>query len=803
MKNLQNQTNLRKIAITTANLVEHEVLNGIKLEVVNTNSKISTSTKITALAEIIDECSNFITAEKPSATQMKDLDTIQSEIIQFIGQNPDIVARESHIYESDSPSLIQESLLHNLASRVQNQFSIKIFNYILSTCGPLRDREGLLSTMFENRAFTSNPDMSETFDLLAQRWLPLPSESQMDLLMTDPQFREGKNASKIAKSFFLHQNDNTSLIHHVLQHPENIPDKKALRTYLASDGILNASSFAKHIDCIVEVNDSALLETALRHRELHNFLRQSGDHCSALDLAVKYKFTKTFDMLIDAGFNPLKHHSKLANPFALACKDQSRAPLESYLNSVEKKYGTEVVTDLINEVSDEIYGEGKSALTYAIEGKAYIDAIQLLLDRGANSQNNNLLNLGTCILHRHAAALDLLIKINHLEQNDLNQLNKTAKAVKDPVIDSILLSYVRTYHPDNKKLAEEITQRHAQASTRVDPQELFRICQNGSELHLQDYTTRMEALNPSYTLSSHINELEDNKTPLYYAINDNAYDRLIKKLLENGANVDLIGYDNETKSAPPINALSFAIQKKQSGTLKTLLSSENILPETLLTATDDLIKPQNNNALLTSSFVENLTNDQLVLLPARSRQVLLKRSLESDLDRSIEKIKGSFAQTPEVLSNYVDDLFLESIKNNDNKMFNKLLEKFAATIQGFASPSSSNSTIENSTSETTSLLRGNNGHNYATVPNSSINSSASSTSKLSDSHKKYLDAALDAAIQTTFEKEDSAKAIIKTLREKGFETSKTKNEYKIILKSLDLDYSYWCCPTDYNVCRIM
>lgn len=805
MRNIQNQTNLRKIANATANLVEHEILSGIKLEVIDAHNTASTSTKIAALAEIIDECSNFITSEQPSASQLKDLDTIQSEIIQFIGQNPDIVARESRISESDSPSLMQESLLHNLVSGVPNQFSIKIFNYILSACGPLNEREGLLLTMFENRAFTSNPDMSETFDLLAKRWLPLPSASQMDLLMTDPQFQEGENASKLAKSFFLHQNGKTDLIHHVLQHPENTQDKKALKTYLTGGGIFDTTSFAKHIDCLVEVNDSALLETALGHRELHNFLRQSGDQCSALELAVKNKFTKTFDTLIDAGFNPLTHHSNLANPIALACQDQSRAPLESYLNSVEKKYGEGVVRDLINEVSHETYGdgEGKTALTYAIEGKAYIDALQLLLDRGANSQNNNLLNLETCILGGHAGALDLLIKLNPLEQNDLNQLNEIAKTVKDPVIDSVLLSYVRTCHPDNIKLAEEITQRHARASAKVDTQELFRICQNGSEMHLQDYITNMANLNPTYTLSSHVNKVdEENKTPLYYAINDNAYDRLIRKLLENGANVNLIGYDNETESTPPINALSFAIQKKQSGTLKTLLGSENISPEILLAATDELIKPQNNNALLTSSFVENLTEAQLALLPPRSRQILLKRSLESNLDQSIEKIKDSFAQTPEVLINYVDDLFLESIKNSDNKMVNELLEKFAATIQGFAGPSSSSPTIKNAASKTGSLLRIHNPYNYAAIPNSSINSSSSS-SRLSDYSKKYLDAALDAGTQASSEKEDSAKEIIKTLREKNFQTSKTKNEYNKILATLDLDDGYGCFPKDYNICRVM
>ena len=816
MKNLQNQTNLKKIAKTTANLVGHEILNGIDLEVVDTTSKESTSTKIAALTEIIAECSNFITKKKSSTIQLRNFDPIQDAIIKFIEQNPDIPRRESgltalplsnssSISENESQSLKQESLLHNLAAIVPNQFSIKIFNSLLNACGPVNDREDLLLTMIQNRFFTSNPDMSETFDLLAKKWLPAPSESQMESLLSDPQFKEGKNASKLAKSFFCYQNNN-ALIFPVLQHPENTQDKKALKTYLTSSGIRDVLSFSQHIDCLVEINDNALLETALTHKELPNFLRQSADHCSALELAVKYKFTKTFDMLLDAGFNPLKHLSGLENPIALACRDQSKIPLESYLDSVEKKYGTEAVKDLINEVFYE-NNEEKSALTCAIEGKAYIDAIQLLLDRGANSQKNNLLNLETCILNGHASALDILIKLNPLEEDDLKQINETAKTAQDPVIDSVLLSYVKSYHAENTQLAEEITNRHATASNTIDPQELFRICQNDSERHLQNYIGKMADLNSNYTLSGHINEMdEDNKTPLYYAINNNSYDRLIKKLLENDADVNLIGYgeyDDKTKSAPPINALSFAIERKQSATLEILLGSKKILPETLLAAADELIKPQNNNALLTSSFVENLSDAQLVALPSRSRHILLKRSLESNLDRSIERIKDSFAQTPEALTNYVDDLFLESIKNSDDKMVNKLLDKFATETRAFASPSSSNATAESTTSETSSLLRGNNGYDYATIPNSSINIPSSSSSRLSDSHKKYLNAALDAGSQASSEKEGSAKKIITTLREKGFETSKTRDEYKKILVNLDLNDNYWFCPTDNNICRIM
>lgn len=819
---MQNQTdNLRKIAIATANLVEHKILTKINLEASET---LPTSTKIAALTEIITECSNFITSEAPfknteplSSDQLRNLDLIQTEIIKFIGQNPDILKKESSldaiplsdisaISETESQSLKKDSLLYNLAGIFPNQFNIKIFNSLLRSCGPLNDRDDLLLTMFENRIFTSDIDMSETFDILAEKWLPFPSEAQMDLLINDHEFNAGRNAGKIAKSFFCHQHEDSALICYVLQNSQNTQEKRALQTYLTSDGIHNISSFSKHINCLVEANDNALLETALAHRESTNFLRQSEDHCTTLNLAVQHKFTKTFDMLIDAGFNPSRHPPEFENPIALACQNQSRIPLESYLNSIEKKHGADVAKDLINEVFYDPFSydrRDRSALTCALEGKAYIDAIQLLLNRGANYRDNYLSNLEICISNGHAGALDLLInKLGPLETNDLQQLNKMAKTAKDPVIDSVLLSYVTTFHPENAELSEEITRRHASASSQVDPQELFRICQNGSEMHLQNYITSMAALNSNYTLSGHINEMdkENNKTPLYYAINNNAYDRLIKRLLENGANVNLIGYDNEAEPAAPINALSFAITKKQSATLKTLLHYGEPSPETLLTASNELVKPENNNALLTSSFVENLTDAQLVVLPTRSRQVLLKRSLESNLDRSVEKIKDSFAQTPEVLTNYIDDLFLESIRNSDNKMLTNLLDKFPATIQSFSSPSSSNLSVETSPSETSSLLRGNNGHR---TPNSSINSSASNISRLSDSHKKYLDAALDAGMQAPSEKEENAKTIIKTLQKEGFVTSKTREDYKRIMVTLNLDDSQWYCPTDYNICRVM
>ena len=501
-------------------------------------------------------------------------------------------------------------------------------------------------------------------------------------------------------------------------------------------------------------------------------MQELADHDKILNSAAANKFTKTFEILINAGFDPLKHEAGTTNSFALACATQGKSTLESYLESIKNKFGSEAAESVIREKD---FSE-KSALDHTIGGRAYLGVINFLLSNGAKINQNYSENLQTTANLGHAGAFEFLLRKGNLEGDELTAVFESVKNAGDYVITSIFLEHLKEKNPE---MAASLKEELPKKLTTLTDQDLFKICQLSGEKTLKYYLKAR----PDYDLKSHINDLDENgKTALYYAVNDNAYNSLVSFLLNHDANPNLIGGEE--------NAASLAIKNSEPATLDLLLNSQKLSNETVAAAAAELIKPENNEIILTESFICGLEENKLKLLPAACREVLLKRSLESEKDECIYKVRR--CNVAGDLLKYAKNLFFESIENSDFKMVKALIEKFQIKTLLTESVQKQITFAEDSEpKETRGLLeRDSHGNNYGATQ--SPNTICKVKHPLNN---RFADLAVETVER--FKRHDSDKLedavkISNFLRAHGFETSKNTQ-----------DSSIWrICPTD-SFCNVM
>ena len=784
--------------------------------------------KISTLSKIINFCSllNERSAKHPEELHQtkEELHQIKKEIINLITRDPDICRVENYSasilpselatgvlsHQEKLRSLNENSLLWNIFASVPSNYNADIINATITNCIDLKNRPDLVLVMIDQRTISSDPNMLETFNLLAQRNLPQPSDQQMEALLTDSRFNSGSNASKLARSF-LSERDENLLIKYILKYQYDGKNRQIkarvskeqteLKSFLINGINPNDNSFEKHVRCAIELNDDNLLKQILKKNTSSKNLAQIEDHAEILRLAAENKLTKTFEILIEAGFDPLKHKAEGINPFAFACQTQSKIPLEIYLDVITKKFGKEKAIAVINEVDD----SKKTPLTYAIEGRAYIDAINFLLDNGADVKKNYWDNLRVTAQNKHAGAFEILLKRGEPTQIDIDGIAEFVIKKEDYVIDSVLLEYAKDKHSE---IAQMLKDQISAKIVSSQPEDLIEICKVSGGKTLEYYIRDMQQVRPNYILSSHVNDLDQNKkTPLYYAINNNAYNRTVSLLLDNGANLNIIGYEGENLDIP-INALSLAIKNKESSTLEILLASRNSSPDAIGKACEELIRPENNNSLLTKAFIEGLTVDQLTQLSPDSRQVFLERSLESDLITNAEKI---LASNNGDLNSSLDRILLKAIKESNVKLVVQLVDGLKIKNEFTKrSPSTSKTTstssledLEVDNSKDSAPLIGDTKRAYSsiTAPSTSISSSSSPNRLTNPIDVKYLDAALKAAKKYSNFSQDQldSKVVLKTLLNSDFKSSLSDKDLKSQLRILGIDDSK-CCPTS---CAIM
>ncbi|MBP7710638.1 MAG: hypothetical protein KA100_06190 [Rickettsiales bacterium] len=709
-------------------------------------------------AKLAEELAKIIAARaKESPTE------IVAEIAainEFISQHPELVELENSTHQQ-----INDTLLYKLAAGVPNPYSIEIINHLIAQCRDLSGRHDLLLVMIKDRTISRDPDMSQTFDLLVEKGLPKPNSEQIASLVSDSRLRQGFNATKLAKSF-LNKRQDPSLIRQILESRRG-EERQALEDFLTKGAF--EQFFHKHIANLVRVNNDTLLKATLNRKKSSQLLQESADHSEALNLAAAHKYVETFKILIEAGFDPRKHQEGAPNCIALACQAQGKSTLHPYLVAIREKFGPEVLAEILRE--------GESSITHAIRGRAYIGTIKLLLENGAAIEQNYLQNLKTLVRKGDAGAFEFLLKKGRLNQEEFSAVFEVVKNESDYVVASAFLDYLKKQNPP---LASELEPEMKEKHQKLSEQNLFEICKLSGEKTFASYVANKAA----GWIQRHVNSLDkEEKTALYYAIADNAYYNLVKLLLEAGANPNFIA--REEGSHATLNAATLAVRNSEPATLGLILQSRNLSSESIRAAAVELVKEENNEAVLTEAFVGGLEVEKLAALPLEVRQVLLERSLELKQPQLVQKIASSSPQGD--LAPLIEKLFSKAIEAADVDQVKIIVQDLE--VKKLLSSRVRRSALDLCSLESEPLLGESKSYGTAEIPNASCSSSLAQ--KLNtELDKQYTDRAFEIAASTS-EKSESAKAIFKILVEAGFETSKSERE----IKSLKIDgegRSAWC-----------
>ncbi|MBU6140921.1 MAG: hypothetical protein KGP29_05160 [Proteobacteria bacterium] len=662
--------------------------------------------------------------------------------------------------------LSKQSLLFCLFGAVPSEYSVDIINAIISRCTDLSQRPDLLLVMISQRTIASNPDMSKTFDLLVSRGLPNPLPDQLSELLTCTRLSSGNNASKLALSF-LYQRSDDSMALDILRYSyqgrnsqarADVENEKSVLRKLLLGGVKDADDFPKITRCLIKLNDDELL-TSFLGTNAQRYLPSLEDHASFLSLAAENKMIRTFEILISAGFDPLQRPYGETNPFAIACKTQGEVPLGAYLKAIEEKFGEEKIRSVLE-------ADG-TALTHAIEGRGYVDVVTLLEKNGADLVANHTHNLLTAARGGHAGVFDKLLR--NASDHEIDAVMRVLREENTSyAIDCVLLDHLKDKKGSTAKALKEQIRKKESSLTERD---LFAVCQFNGAVTLKYFVQHMEEQVRGYRVSDHVNRRDgDEKTPLYYAINNNAYNSLVQALLDHEADPNEI--------ALGLDAATLAVRNKESGTLGLLLASGKLSPNSIEQAYRELEEGE-ENTLVSTAFFEGLREDQLATLDPRTQSHLLETALkEPHLEHFLTKFRAVGREVA------VGDLLMKIIEERDAGKLEKLFRLPVKSL--IAAEAQTPESVFSFTDERTEL-----------IPNSSVRA-ASNAGRLTDKiDQKYLGRALEIAESGAAESSVRAEsvAVIRVLLDGGFDNkSFEKRLEKIGVKPSD------CCETS---CAVM
>jgi hypothetical protein len=320
-----------------------------------------------------------------------------------------------------------------------------------------------------------------------------------------------------------------------------------------------------------------------------------------------------------------------------------------------------------------------------------------------------------------------------------------------------------------------------QKQSSLTEKDLFKICESSGELTLESFISHMSNAH-GYKIEERVNEKdEEEKTPLYYAINHNAYNNLVLSLLGYGADPNSI--------APELDAATLAVRNKESGTLKIILGSERLNIDSIESAYSES-KRIGENILIATAFIEGLRTDQITKLHPSTSSNLLLTALE----------EPKFKQYLNKFDKVAEDVFEALIKAQDVEKLERLLEHFnirdLINAKGTLAKDVSSQTSERAIF----LAKKDGGDESATRP--AAFTTPVSGGKLTDRiDREYLDLALKISEKMGSQKSEREKAnyVINLLLSHGFKTEDKglqKRLENVGIKKAD------CCPGVSNDCAI-
>ncbi len=728
-----------------------------------TNAKLnalenaSLEEQVTGLAAIIAESSKAYPAS--TSVLYPHLDLEKNLVLDFIERHPEISKAENFAADlapEEISELKKRSLLYSIVAKVPTAYSLDIINSLVSKSRNLSNRPDLMEVMIADHTISSDPDMSQTFDLLVQKGIPRPSDTLVKKMTDHFRLKSGANASKLAKSFLYHRND-VEMIGQVLSLSIRNEERRDLEEFLKNEGFRNPDILLRNIECLVRLNNDELLrqlvdKTKGGERLLTPFLANWPDHNSPLSLAASHKLIKTYEILINAGFDPLRHQEGATNSFAVACKTQGKATLEPFLQACSHT-GRIAARKVVTEID----GDGKSALDHVIEGEtAYLEVVNFLLNNGAEIEKKH---LTAAAIRGHAGVFDLLLRKKFLTEDRIYEICDVVRDHGNYVISSIYIDYLERL--GSEKSEELKTALHTKELV-FTARDLFDICENSGEKTLQYYLKAR----PDYDLSSEINNRDAfNRTALHCAISGRAFGNLVKFLIDNGANPNQVGQ----VSGEEIDAATLAIKHIQPKTLRVILSSDRLSPEnplglspeSITRSAEELVK--HNEAVLTDSFIGGLSVEEINGLDLEIRKTLFARSMQTENLETISKMQIAIRIGDEHLQEYVAEVFLQAIEGSNVKLVQDLVTTFKIQELLRESPKSSSASLEDITLEEVS-----------SPTNSASRASSQSLLKMDvrsvNIDPKYMDTALLVSRRTS---SSEAREVEQILSSASFQSSKS------------------------------
>ncbi len=393
------------------------------------------------------------------------------------------------------------------------------------------------------------------------------------------------------------------------------------------EGNLSAKAFKNCVKLAIFVSDEFLNKVLKTNPEL---IEKIENHGEVLNIAVEFKSTETFKILIEHGFDPQKKDQKTLSIFALAAQNQGADYLEKYAAILPKK----AVKSLILEQDK----DGKDALSHAIEGRSYAKTIEFLLNNNANIKNRFEENLKTAIIKKHNQTLEILLTKNPkgFAPKNILFLSNFAKEKQNHLAQFFLKDLVENNSETQKLIKQNIEEIPAYQTT-----DIHEICREGNLKNFTDFAYFFEK---EQNISQSINTLDqEGKTPLFYALDGNCYSNLVENLIDFGANPNFLRKYCEPHEAN--DALTLCVQKKEPETLGVILKnhSEKFDSIALINCAKALCDSKNLNALTIKSFFENVKREDLKKIESEDFfKELVKNGINYALEETSKKIKIPF-----------------------------------------------------------------------------------------------------------------------------------------------------------------
>ena len=450
------------------------------------------------------------------------------------------------------------------------------------------------------------------------------------------------------------------------------------------DHDIDPHTFGKFIELATVLDDRLLLKILEKKPEM---IPQIDNQRKFLNIAVESKSTYTFKILVDHGFSPQKTDKETLSPLALAASNQGF----DYLQEYSKILGEEVTKSLILEQDC----DGKDALSHAIEGKSYSKTIKFLLDNGADIKHDFEKNLRKALFQKQNETFAALLERspNGVLQNYLLQLSNLAILSKNHRAHIFLITKVDENRRDILKAIEQNIKKSAEPIVN----DIHRICQEGNLADFR-YLSLLLKNNGLDVKSALKNFNDEGRTPLLCALDGNCYSKLVKELLDSGADPERLldpknnleenhklisgyNYGHYLNKTLGIDSLTLCAIKKEPDTLGIILqhpSSKNISSTAFDNCVTALVMGNNLNALVIKSFFKNISPQDLLTKVNHNDcyfRNLVKNGMELAPEVTAQKIKESFVKNLEIPG--IREVLLHAITLSSVELVKNILTNFS------------------------------------------------------------------------------------------------------------------------------